>query len=49
MKIKEIPKIESRLEFKNSSENPEIADLYLYGSIGSGWFDDITSSEVQNF
>ncbi|EKZ4159653.1 TPA: Clp protease ClpP [Listeria monocytogenes] len=49
MKIKEIPKIESRLEFKNSSENQEIADLYLYGSIGSGWFDDITSSEVQNF
>ncbi|HBB5361089.1 TPA: Clp protease ClpP [Listeria monocytogenes] len=49
MKMKEIPKIESRLEFKNSSENPEVAELYLYGTIGNGWFDDITSSNVKEF
>lgn len=47
--MKEIPKIESRLEFKNSSENPEVAELYLYGTIGNGWFDDITSSNVKEF
>ncbi|EAE2399393.1 Clp protease ClpP [Listeria monocytogenes] len=49
MKMKEIPKIESRLEFKNSSENPEVAELYLYGTIGNGWFDDITSGNVKEF
>lgn len=47
--MKEIPKIESRLEFKNSSENPEVAELYLYGTIGNGWFDDITSGNVKEF
>ncbi|HHL0346125.1 TPA: head maturation protease, ClpP-related [Listeria monocytogenes] len=49
MKMKEIPKIESRLEFKNSSENQEVAELYLYGTIGNGWFDDITSGNVKEF
>lgn len=47
--MKEIPKIESRLEFKNSSENQEVAELYLYGTIGNGWFDDITSGNVKEF
>nr|WP_157028713.1 head maturation protease, ClpP-related [Listeria monocytogenes] len=47
--MKEIPKIESRLEFKKSSENPEVAELYLYGTIGNGWFDDITSGNVKEF
>lgn len=42
----EIPKINKRLEVLNKTENEE-ADLYMYGSIGSGWFADISSKEVK--
>lgn len=41
----EMPKISKRFEVFNKAENE--ADLYFYGSIGSGWFADISSKEVR--
>ncbi|GAB6423375.1 hypothetical protein bcgnr5372_28100 [Bacillus luti] len=42
----ELPKINKRFEVMNKAESNE-ADMYLYGSIGSGWFADISSSEIR--
>lgn len=42
----EMPKIDKRFEVFNKAENKE-ADMYLYGSIGSGWFADISSKDVK--
>lgn len=41
-----MPKIDKRFEVFNKAENKE-ADMYLYGSIGSGWFADISSKDVK--
>ncbi|MEC1778408.1 head maturation protease, ClpP-related [Schinkia azotoformans] len=43
----EMSKIEKRFEVLNKVENKE-ADMYLYGSIGSGWYADISSKEVRD-
>lgn len=42
----ELPKINKRFEVFNKAEKEE-AVLYMYGSIGSGWFADISSKEVK--
>ncbi|OAT73772.1 hypothetical protein A7K69_18040 [Parageobacillus thermoglucosidasius] len=42
----ELPKINKRFEVLNKAESNE-ADMYLYGSIGSGWFADISSKDVK--
>ncbi|MGG3808563.1 head maturation protease, ClpP-related [Geobacillus thermodenitrificans] len=42
----ELPKINKRFEVLNKAEFSE-ADMYLYGSIGSGWFADISSKDVK--
>lgn len=42
----EIPKIAKRFEVLNKAEN-DVAVMYMYGSIGSGWFADISSKEVR--
>ncbi|HDR7791086.1 Clp protease [Bacillus cereus] len=42
----QIPKINKRFEVFNKVENDE-TDLFLYGSIGSGWFADITADDVK--
>ncbi|RQW65797.1 Clp protease ClpP [Listeria sp. SHR_NRA_18] len=47
MKLMKMPKIEKRFEFKNSVEGEDTAELYLYGSIGTGWFDEIDSNSVR--
>jgi ATP-dependent Clp protease, protease subunit len=41
-----MPKINKRFEVFNKAESNE-ADMYLYGSIGSGWFADISSKDVK--
>ncbi|NUK31039.1 Clp protease ClpP [Parageobacillus sp. VR-IP] len=46
MKKMELPKINKRFEVFNKAESNE-ADMYLYGSIGSGWFADISSKDVK--
>ncbi|WP_225434114.1 head maturation protease, ClpP-related [Peribacillus tepidiphilus] len=42
----EIPKIAKRFEVLNKADNDE-AVMYMYGSIGSGWFSDISSKDVR--
>lgn len=42
-----LPKISKRLEVFNK-ENNESAELFMYGSIGSGWFSDISSKDIQS-
>jgi len=46
VKKMELPKINKRFEVLNKADNDE-ADMYLYGSIGSGWFADISSKDVK--
>jgi ATP-dependent Clp protease, protease subunit len=46
VKKMELPKINRRFEVLNKADNDE-ADMYLYGSIGSGWFADISSKDVK--
>jgi ATP-dependent Clp protease, protease subunit len=43
----EMPKIEKRFEVLNKVEESNEATIYMYGSIGQGWFADISSKEVQ--
>lgn len=44
--ITEIPKISKRFEVFNKVEDQE-ATLYMYGSIGKGWYSDISSKDVR--
>lgn len=44
----EIPKIAKRLEVMNKTDNKNEATLYMYGSIGEGWYADISSKDVQS-
>lgn len=46
VKKMELPKINRRFEVFNKAESSE-ADIYLYGSIGSDWFTDISSKDVK--
>jgi len=46
VKKMELPKINKRFEVFNQAESNE-ADMFLYGSIGSGWFADISSKDVK--
>jgi ATP-dependent Clp protease, protease subunit len=43
----EIPKINKRFEVFNKAENQEEAVMYMYGSIGKGWFSDISAKDVR--
>jgi ATP-dependent Clp protease, protease subunit len=43
----EIPKISKKFEIMNSADGKS-ADLYLYGSIGSGWYSDISAKNVKD-
>lgn len=47
MKKMELPKINKRFEVFNKAENDE-ADLYMYGTIGKGWFADISANGVRH-
>ena len=42
----ELPKINKRFEVFNKAEKNE-AEMYLYGSIGSAWYADISSQDVR--
>ena len=46
VKKMKLPKINKHFEVLNKAESNE-ADMYLYGSIGSGWFADISSKDVK--
>ncbi|MDA2567509.1 Clp protease ClpP [Bacillus cereus] len=46
MKGMELTKVHKRFEVFNKAETKE-AKMYLYGSIGSGWFADISSNEIR--
>ena len=43
----ELTKVAKRLEVLNKAEDNE-AVMYMYGSIGKGWFADISSKEIKN-
>lgn len=47
VKKMELPKINRRFEVFNKAENDE-ADLYMYGTIGEGWFADISANGVRH-
>ncbi|SFA50953.1 ATP-dependent protease ClpP, protease subunit [Parageobacillus thermantarcticus] len=47
VKKMELPKINKRFEVLNKAENDE-ADLYMYGTIGKGWFADISANDVRH-
>ena len=43
----ELIKVAKRLEVLNKAEDNE-AVMYMYGSIGKGWFADISSKEIKD-